>query len=53
MQYFTSVKFILSRSPEKKSSFVVLIERMYVCGFLALCVRMSIAGANEFEGTMS
>ena len=53
MQYYISVKFILSRSPEKKSSFVVLIERMYVCGFVALCVRMSIAGANEVEGTMS
>ena len=53
MQYFIAVKFILFRSPEKKSSFLVLVERMYVCGFVALCVRMSIAGASEFEGTMS
>ena len=53
MQYFISVKFILFRSPEKKSSFLVLVERMYVCGFVALCVRMSIAGASEVEGTMS
>ena len=49
--YFCKIyTFSISR---KESSFVVLIERMYVCGFVALCVRMSIAGANEVEGTMS
>ena len=26
---------------------------MYPCGFVALCVRISVAGANKVEGTMS
>ena len=26
---------------------------MYLCGFVALRVRMSVAGANKVEGTMS
>ena len=26
---------------------------MYVCGFVALYVRMFVAGVNKFEGTMS
>ena len=28
-------------------------ERMYLCGFVALYVRMSVARANKVEGTMS
>ena len=28
-------------------------ERMYLCGFVALYVRMFVAGANKVEGTMS
>ena len=28
-------------------------ERMYLSGFVALCVRMSVAGTNKVEGTMS
>ena len=26
---------------------------MYLCAFAALCVRISVAGANKVEGTMS
>ena len=26
---------------------------MYLCAFVALCVRISVAGANKVEGTMS
>ena len=25
---------------------------MYLCGFVALCVRISVAGANKVEGTI-
>ena len=25
---------------------------MYLCGFVAWCVRISVAGANKVEGTM-
>ena len=28
-------------------------ERVYLCGFVALSIRMCVAGANKFEGTMS
>ena len=28
-------------------------KRMYLCGFVSLCARMSVAGANKVEGTMS
>ena len=29
------------------------VERMYLCGFVALYVRMFVAGANKVEDTMS
>ena len=30
-----------------------VVERMYLCGFVALYVGMSVVGANKVEGTMS
>ena len=30
-----------------------VVERMYLRGFVALYVRMSVVGANKVEGTMS
>ena len=32
---------------------VVWCKRMYLCGFVALYVGMSVARANKVEGTMS
>ena len=26
-------------------------KRMYLCGFVSLCVRMSVVGANKVEST--
>ena len=35
------------------SSYRQWCEHMYLCGFVALYVRMFVAGANKVEGTMS
>ena len=34
-------------------SVVAVYVCLCLCGFVALCIRMSVAGANKFEGNMS
>ena len=38
---------------KKKKLICQWCERMYLCGFVALSVRMCVAGASKVEGTMS
>ena len=48
LPYIASV-LILSYFEENSSH----VNGLSVCIFVALCVRMSVAGANKVEGTMS
>ena len=33
--------------------YVCAFVALWLCGFVALCIRMSVAGANKVEGNMS
>ena len=47
---FRTLPLYCFRAILKKIAHMSRTERMYLCGFVALCVRMSVAGANKGEG---